>query len=113
MFKPKTTQKKKRGNMLIQQTTTRRRIDMVQGFTITSKNLEKGDIILTKPRDVSSVLPNCKIKITDGYKNRDIRMCDVPILYDEENREQGSVLVSDMYAVRRDNMWIPIQHDNK
>ena len=99
--------------MLIQQTTTRRRIDMVQGFTITSKNLEKGDIILTKPRNVSSVLPNCKIKITDGYKNRDIRMCDVPILYDEENREQGSVLVSDMYAVRRDNMWIPIQHDNK
>jgi hypothetical protein len=99
--------------MLVLETTTRKRVDMVQGYNITAKSLEKGDVVITKPRGVSSVLPNCKIKIIDGYKTRDIRMCDVPIMYDEENREFGSVLVSDMYAVRRDNMWIPIQHDNK
>lgn len=99
--------------MLVLETTTIRRVDMVQGYNITAKSLEKGDVIITKPRGVSSVLPNCKIKIIDGYKTRDIRMCDVPIMYDEENREFGSVLVSDMYAVKRDNVWIPIQHDNK
>jgi hypothetical protein len=99
--------------MLVLETTTRKRVDMVQGYNITAKSLEKGDVVITKPRGVSSVLPNCKIKIIDGYKTRDIRMCDVPIMYDEENRELGSVLVSDMYAVKRDNVWIPIQHDNK
>jgi|TARA_B100000900_G_scaffold404996_1_gene414022 hypothetical protein len=99
--------------MLVLETTTRKRVDMVQGYNITAKSLEKGDVVITKPRGVSSVLPNCKIKIIDGYKTRDIRMCDVPIMYDEENREFGSVLVSDMYAVKRDNVWIPIQHDNK
>ena len=99
--------------MLVLETTTRKRVDMVQGYNITAKSLEKGDVVMTKPRGVSSVLPNCKIKIIDGYKTRDTRMCDVPIMYDEENREFGSVLVSDMYAVKRDNVWIPIQHDNK
>lgn len=99
--------------MLVLETTTRKRVDMVQGYNITAKSLEKGDVVITKPRGVSSVLPNCKIKIIDGYKTRDIRMCDVPIMYDEENREFGSVLVSDMYAVKRDNVWIPIHHDNK
>mgnify|MGYP001150428638 FL=1 len=86
---------------------------MVVGYTITSKNLKKNDIVITKPRGVSSVLPNCKIKIIDGYKTRDIRLCDVPIMYNESDREYGSVLVSDMYAVKRDNVWIPISHDNK
>jgi|TARA_R110000823_G_scaffold24292_1_gene71876 hypothetical protein len=94
-------------------TTTTRRTDMVVGYTITSKNLKKNDIVITKPRGVSSVLPNCKIKIIDGYKTRDIRLCDVPIMYNESDREYGSVLVSDMYAVKRDNVWIPISHDNK
>lgn len=86
---------------------------MVVGYTITSKNLKKNDIVITKPRGVSSVLPNCKIKIIDGYRTRDIRLCDVPIMYNESDREYGSVLVSDMYAVKRDNVWIPISHDNK
>ena len=94
-------------------TTTTRRTDMVVGYTITSKNLKKNDIVITKPRGVSSVLPNCKIKIIDGYKTRDIRLCDVPIMYNESDREYDSVLVSDMYAVKRDNVWIPISHDNK
>jgi|TARA_R110000796_G_scaffold29182_1_gene79134 hypothetical protein len=94
-------------------TTTTRRTDMVVGYTITSKNLKKNDIVITKPRGVSSVLPNCKIKIIDGYRTRDIRLCDVPIMYNESDREYGSVLVSDMYAVKRDNVWIPISHDNK
>ena len=48
-----------------------------------------------------------------GYKTHPKRMCDVPIMYDENNREFGSVLVSDMYAVKRDNVWIPIDHGNK
>ena len=99
--------------MLVLETTTRKRVDMVQGYNITSKSLEKGDVVITKPTNVSSVLPNCKIKIIDGYRTRDIRMCDVPILYDEDNRESGSVLVSDMYAVKRDDVWIPIDHGNK
>ena len=99
--------------MLVLETTTRKRVDMVQGYNITSKSLEKGDVVITKPRNVSSVLPNCKRKIIDGYRTRDIRMCDVPILYDEDNRESGSVLVSDMYAVKRDDVWIPIDHGNK
>ena len=99
--------------MLVLETTTRKRVDMVQGYNITSKSLEKGDVVITKPRNVSSVLPNCKIKIIDGYRTRDIRMCDVPIMYDEDNRESGSVLVSDMYAVKRDNMWVTIDHGNK
>jgi hypothetical protein len=99
--------------MLVLETTTRRRVDMVQGYTITAKSLEKGDIVLTRPHGVSSVLPNCKIKIIDGYKTRDIRMCDVPIMYDDDEREFGSVLVSDMYAVKRDNMWVTIDHGNK
>ena len=86
---------------------------MVVGYTITSKNLKKNDIVITKPRGVSSVLPNCKIKIIDGYKTRNIRLCDVPIMYNESDREYGYVLVSDIYAVRRDNVWIPISHDNK
>ena len=86
---------------------------MVVGYTITSKNLKKNDIVITKPRGVSSVLPNCKIKIIDGYRTRDTRLCDVPIMYNESDREYGSVLVSDMYAVKRDNVWIPISHDNK
>ena len=86
---------------------------MVQGYNITSKSLEKGDVVITKPTNVSSVLPNCKIKIIDGYKTHTTRMCDVPILYDEDNRESGSVLVSDMYAVKRDDVWIPIDHGNK
>jgi len=94
-------------------TTTTRRTDMVVGYTITSKNLKKNDIVITKPRGVSSVLPNCKIKIIDGYKTRNIRLCDVPIMYNESDRDYGSVLVSDMYAVKRDNVWIPIYHDNK
>ena len=64
-------------------------------------------------RGVKSVLPNCKIKIMDGYKKHSIRMCDVPIMYNEEDREYGSVLVSDMYAVRRDNLWITIDHGYK
>jgi hypothetical protein len=99
--------------MLVLETTTRKRVDMVQGYNITAKSLEKGDVVITKATNVSSVLPNCKIKIIDGYRTRDIRMCDVPILYDEDNREFGSVLVSDMYAVKRDNVWIPIDHGNK
>lgn len=99
--------------MLVVETTTRKRVDMVEGFTVSSKNLEKGDIVLTKPRGVKSVLPNCKIKIMDGYKKHSIRMCDVPIMYNEEDREYGSVLVSDMYAVRRDNLWITIDHGYK
>ena len=99
--------------MLVVETTTRKRVDMVEGFTVSSKNLEKGDIVLTKPRGVKSVLPNCKIKIMDGYKKHSIRMCDVPIMYNEEDREYGSVLVSDMYAVRRDNLWITIDHEYK
>ena len=86
---------------------------MVVGYTITSKNLKKNDIVITKPRGVSSVLPNCKIKIIDGYKTRNIRLCDVPNMYNESDRDYGSVLVSDMYAVKRDNVWIPISHDNK
>jgi len=94
-------------------TTTTRRTDMVVGYTITSKNLKKNDIVITKPRGVSSVLPNCKIKIIDGYRTRDTRLCDVPIMYNESDREYGYVLVSDIYAVRRDNVWIPISHDNK
>ena len=94
-------------------TTTTRRTDMVVGYTITSKNLKKNDIVITKPRGVSSVLPNCKIKIIDGYKTRNIRLCDVPNMYNESDRDYGSVLVSDMYAVKRDNVWIPISHDNK
>ena len=49
----------------------------------------------------------------DGYKTHIKRLCDVPIMYDENNREYGSVLVSDMYAVKRDNVWIPIDHGNK
>ena len=99
--------------MLVVETTTRKRVDMVEGFTVSSNNLEKGDIVLTKPRGVNSVLPNCKIKIMDGYKKHSIRMCDVPIMYNEEDREYGSVLVSDMYAVRRDNLWITIDHGYK
>ena len=99
--------------MLVVETTTRKRVDMVQGYNVTAKSLEKGDIVITKPRNVSSVLPNCKIKIIDGYKTHPKRMCDVPIMYDENLREQGSVLVSDMYAVKRDNVWIPIDHGNK
>jgi len=99
--------------MLVVETTTRKRVDMVQGYNVTSKSLEKGDIVITKPRNVSSVLPNCKIKIMDGYKKHTTRLCDVPIMYDENNREYGSVLVSDMYAVKRDNVWIPIDHGNK
>lgn len=99
--------------MLVVETTTRKRVDMVQGYNVTSKSLEKGDIVITKPRNVSSVLPNCKIKIIDGYKTHIKRLCDVPIMYDENNREYGSVLVSDMYAVKRDNVWIPIDHGNK
>ena len=99
--------------MLVVETTTRKRVDMVEGFTVSSNNLEKGDIVLTKPRGVKSVLPRCKIKIIDGYKTHTKRMCDVPIMYDENLREQGSVLVSDMYAVKRDNVWIPIDHGNK
>ena len=73
---------------------------MVQGYNVTSKSLKKGDIVLTKPRKCILGIPNCKIKIIDGYKNRDTRLCDVPIMYDEANREYGSVLVSDMCAVR-------------
>ena len=99
--------------MLVVETTTRKRVDMVQGYNVTAKSLEKGDIVITKPRNVSSVLPNCKIKIMDGYKKHTTRLCDVPIMYDENNREYGSVLVSDMYAVKRDNVWIPIDHGNK
>ena len=99
--------------MLVLETTTRKRVDMVQGYNITAKSLEKGDVVITKPRGVSSVLPNCKIKIIDGYKTHPKRMCDVPILYDENNREFGSVLVSDMCAVKRDDMWMFIEHDNK
>ena len=99
--------------MLVVETTTRKRVDMVQGYNVTAKSLEKGDIVITKSRGVSSVLPKCKIKIIDGYKTRDIRLCDVPIMYDENNIESGSVLVSDMYAVKRDNVWIPIDHGNK
>ena len=99
--------------MLVVETTTRKRVEMVQGYNVTAKCLEKGAIVITKLRNVSSVLPNCKIKIIDGYKTRDIRLCDVPIMYDENLREQGSVLVSDMYAVKRDNVWIPIDHGNK
>ena len=98
--------------MLVVETTTRKRGDMVEGFPVSSKNLEKGDIVLTKPRGVKSVLPNCNIKIMDGYKKHTTRLCDVPIMYDETNREYGSVLVSDMYAVKRDNVWIPIDHGN-
>ena len=98
--------------MLVVETTTRKRVDMVQGYNVTSKSLEKGDVVITKPRNVSSVLPNCKIKIMDGYKNHTTRLCDVPIMYDENNREQGSVLVSDMYAVKRYGVWIPIDHGN-
>ena len=52
--------------MLVVETTTRKRVDMVQGYNVTSKSLEKGDVVITKPRNVSSVLPNCKIKIMDG-----------------------------------------------
>ena len=65
--------------MLVVETTTRKRVDMVQGYNVTAKSLEKGDIVITKPRNVSSVLPNCKIKIIDGYKTHPKRMCDVPI----------------------------------
>ena len=98
--------------MLVVETTTRKRVDMVQGYNVTSKSLEKCDVVITKPRNVSSVLPNCKIKIMDGYKKHTTRLCDVPIMYDETNREYGSVLVSDMNAVKRDNVWIPIDHGN-
>ena len=48
--------------------TTRKRKDVVQGFTITSKNLEKDDIVLTKLH-CESVTPETKIRIADGYKN--------------------------------------------
>ena len=99
--------------MLVVETTTRKRVDVVQGYNITAKSLEEWDVVLTKPRGVKSVLPNCKIKIMDGYKKHSIRMCDVPIMYNEEDREYGSVLVSDMYAVRRDNLWITIDHGYK
>ena len=99
--------------MLVVETTTRKRVDVVQGYNITAKSLEDWDVVLTKPRGVKSVLPNCKIKIMDGYKKHSIRMCDVPIMYNEEDREYGSVLVSDMYAVRRDNLWITIDHGYK
>ena len=74
---------------------------MVQGFTVSSKNLEKGDVVLTKPKRTKVGHSNCKIKIIDGYKNRDTRMCDVPLFYDRRERECGSVLVSDMCAVKK------------
>ena len=73
--------------MLVVETTTRKRVDMVQGYNVTSKSLEKGDVVITKPRNVSSVLPNCKIKIMDGYKKHTTRLCDVPIMYDERQTE--------------------------
>jgi hypothetical protein len=92
--------------------TTRKRKDVVQGFTITSKNLEKDDIVLTKLH-CESVTPEIKIRIADGYKNRDTRLCEVPLFYDEKQSEFGSVLVQDMYAVKRDNVWIPIYHENR
>jgi|TARA_R100001086_G_scaffold231854_1_gene152758 hypothetical protein len=101
--------------MLIQQTTTRRRVDTVQGFTVSSKNLKKGDLVLTKPERErpESVIPSTTIKIIDGYKNRDTRLCEVPLFYDRSQSECGSVLVSDMCAVKRDDMWMLIEHDNK
>ena len=92
--------------------TSRKRKDVVQGFTITSKNLEKDDIVLTKLH-CESVTPETKIRIADGYKNRDTRLCEVPLFYDEKQSEFGSVLVQDMYAVKRDNVWIPIYHENR
>ena len=33
--------------MLVVETTTRKRVDMVQGYNVTSKSLEKGDIVIT------------------------------------------------------------------
>ena len=98
--------------MLILETTTRKRVDMVQGYNITAKSLNKGDLVLTRDRP-ESVIPATKIKIIDGYKNRDTRLCEVPLFYDPSQSEFGSVLVSDMYAVKRDNVWVPIDHGNK
>ena len=69
--------------------------------------IKKGDIVMTGSNP-DSVTPLTKIEILDGYKNRTTRLCKVPLFYDTNQFDIGSVWVKDFaYLMQGDDM-IPI-----
>jgi len=75
--------------------------------SIKPTEIKKGDIVMTGSSP-DSVTPLTKIEILDGYKNRNTRLCKVPLFYDNNQFDIGSVYVKDFaYLMQGDDM-IPI-----
>ena len=93
--------------MLVLETTTRKRVDVVQGYNITAKSLEEWDVVLTTP----SPTPAKLVLLHDYDDKKDTISCRLKL--EPKGYVDTEVKVSDIYAVKRNNVWIPIDHGNK
>ena len=93
--------------MLVVETTTRKRVDVVQGYNITAKSLDEWDVVLTNPRPTPA-----KLELLHDYDDKkDTISCRLRLY--PKGYVDTEVKVSDIYAVKRNNVWISIDHGNK